>query len=255
MPRLFRQLADGRPRFIAEIDGVYRTVDGDPFDGWTAGPPVSIDDGAAWLAPVAPGKIVGIGRNYRGHAAERGKPVPAEPLVFLKPASAVIGPGAPIEIPPGIGRVDHEAELGLVIGRRASRVPRARALEYVLGVTAVNDVTARDLQNRGAPFSHVKGYDTFAPVGPCVALGLDPRGLTVEGVVNGELRQRGTTADLIFPVDVLIEYVSAIMTLEPGDIIATGTPAGVGPLVPGDTVTVRVEGVGELTNPVVGRTG
>lgn len=252
MPRLFRQLANGGPRFVAEIDGVYRAVDGDPFEEWTAGAPVPID-GAAWLAPVVPGKIVGIGRNYRDHAAERGKVVPAEPLVFLKAASAVVGPGTPIEIPPGIGRVDHEAELGIVIGRRASRVPRARALDHVLGVTAVNDVTARDLQDRGAPFSHVKGYDTFAPVGPCVALGLDPHGLTVEGLVNGELRQRGTTADLIFPVDVLIEYVSAIMTLEPGDIIATGTPAGVGPLTPGDTVTVRVEGVGELTNPVIGR--
>jgi 2-keto-4-pentenoate hydratase/2-oxohepta-3-ene-1,7-dioic acid hydratase in catechol pathway len=254
MPRLFRQLAEGRPRYLVEIDGVYRTVEGDPFERWTAGPPVAVD-GAVWLAPVVPGKIVGIGRNYRDHAAERGKPVPTEPLVFLKAASAVVGPGAAIEIPAGIGRVDHEAEMGIVIGRRAARVPRARALEYVLGVTGINDVTARDLQNRGVPFSHVKSYDTFAPVGPCVALGADPRGLTVEGLVNGEVRQRGTTADLIFPVDVLIEYVSAIMTLEPGDIIATGTPAGIGPIVPGDTVTVRVEHVGELRNPVVERAG
>lgn len=254
MPRLFRQLADGRPHYVVEIDGVYRAVEGDPFEGWSAGPPVSID-GARWLAPVVPGKIVGIGRNYRDHAAERGKPVPAEPLVFLKAASAVVGPGAAIEIPAGVGRVDHEAELGLVIGRRAARVPRARALEYVLGVTGVNDVTARDLQNRGAPFSHVKSYDTFAPVGPCIALGLDPHGLTVEGLVNGQVRQRGTTAALIFPVEVLIEYVTAIMTLEPGDIIATGTPAGIGRLVPGDTVTVRIEGVGDLTNPVVARAG
>jgi 2-keto-4-pentenoate hydratase/2-oxohepta-3-ene-1,7-dioic acid hydratase in catechol pathway len=254
MPRLFRQLAEGRPRYLVEIDGVYRTVEGDPFERWTAGPPVAVD-GAVWLAPVVPGKIVGIGRNYRDHAAERGKPVPTEPLVFLKAASAVVGPGAAIEIPAGIGRVDHEAEMGIVIGRRAARVPRARALEYVLGVTGINDVTARDLQNRGVPFSHVKSYDTFAPVGPCVALGADPRGLTVEGLVNGEVRQRGTTADLIFPVDVLIEYVSAIMTLEPGDIIATGTPAGIGPIVPGDTVTVRVQHVGELRNPVVERAG
>lgn len=233
-----------------------RLVEGDVFSEWRPGAPIDLR-GARLLAPVSPGKVIGIGLNYRDHALERNKPLPARPLVFLKPPSAVIGPGAPVVLPPGVGRVDHEAELGVVIGRRASRVSAADARACVFGLTCANDVTARALQDSGVQFSHAKGYDTFAPIGPCVVAGLDERttaggaGLEVTGLVNGAVRQRSTTAQLIFPVDELVAYISAIMTLEPGDVIVTGTPAGIGPLAPGDLVTIRVEGVGELTNPVI----
>ena len=202
------------------------------------------------LPPVRPSKIVCVGLNYKDHAAEQGKALPAEPLIFIKPPSAVIGPGAPIRLPPGVGRVDHEAEVGVVIGRRAHRVPRARAWEYILGLTCVNDVTARDLQKKESQYTRCKGFDTFAPIGPGIAAGLngDPR--AVEGWVNGERRQSSSTTHLIFPIDHLVEFITFVMTLEPGDIISTGTPEGIGPIASGDTVTVKVEGVGELTNPV-----
>ena len=171
-------------------------------------------------------------------------------MIFIKPSTSVIRNGEPIRIPPGVGRVDHEAELGIVIGTRAYRVPKARALEYVLGITCVNDVTARELQSKDVQYTRAKGFDTFAPIGPVVATGYDGRPLTVEGIVNGEVRQSSNTRELIFKVDHLIWFISAVMTLLPGDIIATGTPAGIGPIKAGDTVTIRVEGVGELTNPV-----
>jgi 2-keto-4-pentenoate hydratase/2-oxohepta-3-ene-1,7-dioic acid hydratase in catechol pathway len=202
------------------------------------------------LAPVAPSKIVCIGLNYTDHAAELGKTLPAEPLMFLKPPTAVIGPGDPIRLPPGVGRVHHEAELGIVIGRRAHRVPKARALDVVLGFTCVNDVTARDLQNKDVQYTRSKGFDTFAPIGPCVAIDRRDRPRRVEGRVNGQLRQASDTGHLIFSLAELIEFVTFVMTLEPGDILSTGTPAGVGPLVGGDTVAVTVEDVGELRNPV-----
>jgi 2-keto-4-pentenoate hydratase/2-oxohepta-3-ene-1,7-dioic acid hydratase in catechol pathway len=248
--RIGRILHHGIPRHVVSDDGAWHLLDGDPFGPWARGGAVSPGEGD-WLAPVAPPKIVAIGRNYRDHAAERGAAVPAEPMVFLKPPSAVVGPGTAIVIPPGVGRVDYESELAVVIGRTARHVTRAEAMACVLGYTCLNDVTARDLQNRGVQFSHAKGYDTFAPIGPWIETALDPFAATVEGFVNGALRQHGNTRDLAFPVDVLIEYISAIMTLVPGDVIATGTPAGIGPLAPGDTVTVRVEGIGELVNAVV----
>ena len=227
-------------------------VDGDIFEGYRPGAPIPGGlPSVRVLAPVAPTKIVAVGLNYRDHAAEQGKALPAEPLIFIKPSTAVIGPGDPIRLPPGAGRVDHEAEVGVVIKRRAYRVPAARALEYVLGVTCVNDVTARDIQRRENQYTRPKGFDTFAPVGPAVAVGL-------ESVCARRRRPRerhGPAAvlhpSLIFPVPQLVAFISAVMTLLPGDIIATGTPAGIGPLVPGDLVTVRVSGVGELVNPVV----
>jgi 2-keto-4-pentenoate hydratase/2-oxohepta-3-ene-1,7-dioic acid hydratase in catechol pathway len=170
-------------------------------------------------------------------------------MVFIKPSTAVIDPGAPIVLPPDVGRVDHEAELAVVIGRRAHRVPRAKAWEYILGVTCVNDVTARDIQNREIQYTRAKGFDTFAPIGPCITT--DVRGdLAVEGWVNGVRRQSSSTAQLIFPIDHLVEYITFVMTLLPGDIISTGTPSGVGPLAAGDVVTVKVERVGDLRNPV-----
>jgi 2-keto-4-pentenoate hydratase/2-oxohepta-3-ene-1,7-dioic acid hydratase in catechol pathway len=247
--RIFRVEFDSGTHYVVERDGVRRVVVGDIYGDWTPG--AELPAGGRPLAPVVPSKIVAIGLNYRDHAAERHKPLPREPMIFLKPSTAVIGPEEAIRLPAGVGRVDHEAELGVVIRTRASRVPRGRALDHVLGFTCVNDVTARDLQDRGVQYSHVKGFDTFAPIGPAIAIGLDAGDLRVEGLVNGALRQQSTTAQLIFPVDGLIEYISSVMTLLPGDVIATGTPAGIGPLRPGDRVTVRIEGIGELTNPVV----
>ena len=256
--RIYRIEDNGTARQAVERDGVISLLDGDMFDLYRPGReigrverPGALPAGLRILAPVIPSKIVGIGRNYREHAAETGKPVPTEPVIFIKPSTAVIGPGQPIRLPPGAGRVDHEAEIAVVVRRLASHVPRERAKEFVLGITCSNDVTAREMQRRGVQFSHCKGYDTFAPLGPCIAVGLDVSAVQVEGWVNGQRRQAASSADMIFPIDELIAYISSIMTLLPGDVISTGTPAGIGTLVPGDTVTVKVEGVGELTNPVV----
>lgn len=234
--------------YLVEAGGVYRALTGDLFGTWQAGAEVAPP--ARVLAPVMPSKIVCVGLNYRDHAAEQGKPLPAEPLLFLKPSTAVIGPEATIELPPDVGRVDHEAELAVVIGRRATRVSEADALSHVLGLTCVNDVTARDLQKKDGRYTRAKGFDTFAPLGPCIALGLSPDDLAVTGTVNGVVRQASRTRELIFPVAQLISVISHIMTLLPGDVVSTGTPAGIGPLHPGDQVEVAVEGVGTLRNSV-----
>jgi 2-keto-4-pentenoate hydratase/2-oxohepta-3-ene-1,7-dioic acid hydratase in catechol pathway len=237
--------------YAVEADGVVRRLEGDLFGEWRPGDVLAGGLAALRvLAPVVPGKIVAVALNYKAHAAEQGKPLPDEPLFFLKPSTAVIGPGEPIVLPRGVGRVDHEAEVGLVIGRRASHVPASEALDYVLGVICVNDVTARALQRKVGHYTRPKGFDTFAPLGPCIALGLDPSSLRVQAWVNDTLRQDSTTADLIFPAPELVEFISSIMTLLPGDIISTGTPSGIGPLAAGDTVRVRVAGVGDLANPV-----
>lgn len=207
----------------------------------------------ALMAPVTPSKIVCIGRNYREHAKELNHAVPTEPLIFLKPPSAVLAPGGTILRPTALSqRVDHEGELGVVIGKRCRGLgDGADVREFILGYTCVNDVTARDLQNKDGQWSRAKGFDTFCPIGPVVVSGLNPwGGVRVQTRVNGEIRQDGTTADFIFPLDVVMRYISQVMTLEPGDVIATGTPAGVSPLQAGDTVEVSVEGVGSLTNPV-----
>jgi 2-keto-4-pentenoate hydratase/2-oxohepta-3-ene-1,7-dioic acid hydratase in catechol pathway len=203
-------------------------------------------EGARLLAPVTPTKIVCVGRNYRAHAAELGNEVPAEPLLFFKPPSSIVGPDEAIELPGASERVDHEAELGVVIGERCRRVPAERALDVVFGYTCVNDVTARDLQKKDGQWTRAKGFDTFCPAGPLLVTGLDPSALAVRCRVNGDTRQDGTTRDMIFSVAALVAYVSAIMTLEPGDLIATGTPHGVGPLSDGDVVEVEIEGVGTL---------
>jgi 2-keto-4-pentenoate hydratase/2-oxohepta-3-ene-1,7-dioic acid hydratase in catechol pathway len=200
---------------------------------------------------VRPSKIVCIGTNYRAHAVEMGKPLPDEPLLFMKPPSALIGPGEAIVRPPGYQRVDHEGELAVVIGRRARRVERGRALEHVAGFTCLNDVTVRDLQKKDVQFTRAKGFDTFCPVGPRVVPGLDPSALRIETRVNGQVRQSSTTADLIFDVPTLIAFVSGVMTLEEGDLLSTGTPSGVGNLEPGDRVEIEIEGIGVLENPVI----
>jgi 2-keto-4-pentenoate hydratase/2-oxohepta-3-ene-1,7-dioic acid hydratase in catechol pathway len=202
---------------------------------------------------ASPTKIVGIGQNYRAHAAEMGKGIPEEPLMFLKPLSAVIVDGAAIERPAGYERVDFEGELGVVIGKRARRVTREQALDYVEGYTIVNDVTVRDLQKKDGQWTRAKGFDTFCPIGPRTVSGLDPSKLHLTTRVNGVVKQESPTSDLIFDVPTLISFVSQHMTLEPGDIISTGTPSGVGNLNPGDVVEIEISGIGVLRNPVVAR--
>ena len=204
---------------------------------------------------LTPSKIIGIASNYRKHIAEMGRPVPTVPKLFLMPPTALIGPGEPILIPPGIGRVDHEAELGVVIGRRMSQVTKDEALDFVAGYTAVNDVSAREFQKQDGVFGRAKGIDTFCPAGPEVVSGIDPFNTRVRCWVDGELRQDGNTSDLLFDVPTLLSFISHHMTLQPGDLIATGTPMGVGPIEPGQVVVVEVEGVGRLENPVLARPG
>jgi 2-keto-4-pentenoate hydratase/2-oxohepta-3-ene-1,7-dioic acid hydratase in catechol pathway len=209
-------------------------------------------DQAVLLPPVRPSKIVCIGRNYREHAAELGHEVPKEPLLFLKATSALLAPGGVVRRPKLSERVDHEGELGVVIGKTCYQPPPdADIRQYILGYTCVNDVTARDLQFADGQWSRAKGFDTFCPVGPIVTSEIDPwAGIGVETRVNGEVRQQGNTRDFIFPLDVVIRHIAQAMTLFPGDLIPTGTPAGVGPLNAGENVEVSVEGVGTLSNPV-----
>jgi len=241
---------------FANQDVVRRTLDHLPnaASDFERGTPVEIPLASVrLLAPITPSKIVCIGRNYREHAKELNHPIPTEPLIFLKPPSAVLDPGEPILRPVTLSqRVDHEGELGVVIGKRCHGLREGDDVrEFILGYTCVNDVTARDLQNKDGQWSRSKGFDTFCPTGPSVVSGLDPwNGVRVQTRVNGQIRQDGTTADFIFPLDVILRFISQVMTLEPGDLIATGTPAGVSPLQLGDTVEVTVEGVGSLSNPV-----
>lgn len=202
---------------------------------------------------LVPSKIIGIGTNYRLHAVEMGKGIPEQPLMFLKPPSAILSTGGVIERPDGYERVDYEGELGVVIGTRARRISRDRALEYVMGFTCVNDVTVRDLQKKDVQFTRAKGFDTFCPIGPRIVAGLDPKNLKLTTRVNGALRQDSSTADLIFDVPTLIAFCSEHMTLEVGDVISTGTPSGVGNLAPGDRVEVEIEGIGVLSNTVIAR--
>jgi 2-keto-4-pentenoate hydratase/2-oxohepta-3-ene-1,7-dioic acid hydratase in catechol pathway len=203
------------------------------------------------LAPAAPSKIVCVGRNYAEHAAELGNDVPAEPLLFLKAPSAVINSGEPILIPPQSSQVEHEGELAVVIGRRCSRLDdEDEPLRYALGYTCLNDVTARDLQKRDGQFARAKSFDTFCPIGPLIETELDPADVIVTTRVNGEVRQRGRTSQMVFPVAYLIRYISNMMTLLPGDVIATGTPSGVGRLESGDVCEVEIDGIGILRNPV-----
>jgi 2-keto-4-pentenoate hydratase/2-oxohepta-3-ene-1,7-dioic acid hydratase in catechol pathway len=202
-------------------------------------------------APVLPSKVVCVGRNYAAHAAEFGHEMPKEPMIFLKPPSSVIGPGESIVLPKYSQRVEHEAELGLVIGKTCARLKDDEdPLSYLLGYTCINDVTARDLQKSDVQFTRAKGFDTFCPVGPHIETELDPHDVLVEAHVNGTQKQSGSTSLMAFPVAFLVRWISRMMTLVPGDLIATGTPAGVGALVAGDTVEVSVAGIGMLRNPV-----
>lgn len=238
---------DGQPTHFSPVVGTLLDGRWEPV-----GTPVPLSE-VQLRCPVTPSKVVGIGTNYRAHAAEMGRALPPVPKMFLMPSTAVVGPGVAITLPPGTERVDHEAELAVVIGRRASRVPVTEAMAHVVGFTVANDVTARDFQRADKVFARAKGFDTFCPLGPWVAVDLDPSDLAVQATVDGQLRQDGRTSDLIFDVPTLVSFVSHVMTLLPGDVIATGTPSGVGPLVAGQTVRVEVEGIGAMENPVVDR--
>ena len=251
MDRIFRVKHGNDGRYAVERDGTFYWMKGDVFGDYGIAEEIPEGGKLQFLAPVTPSIVVCIGLNYKDHAAEMKKKIPDEPLVFLKPPSAVIGPDEDIRVPSWPGRIEHEAELAIVIGKRCSRVKASSAMDYVLGMTCFNDVTARELQAKDGQYSRAKGFDTFAPIGPCVAVGLDPSALDVEGWVNAERRQHSNTRELIFPVPFLIEHISRFMTLNPGDIIPTGTPSGVGPLQPGDRVMVKVQGIGTLGNPCV----
>ena len=206
------------------------------------------------LAPVEPSKIVGIGRNYSDHARELGNAVPEEPLIFLKPSTAVIGPLDEIQYPGMSARVDYEGELAVVIKKKAHLLKEEDPVaDYILGYTCFNDVTARDLQAKDVQFTRAKSFDTFAAVGPCIVTDLDPGALHLKTFLNGKVVQSGATSNLTFPVPFLVRFVSRIMTLLPGDIIATGTPAGIGPMNPGDRVDVQIDGIGVLSNTMAGK--
>jgi 2-keto-4-pentenoate hydratase/2-oxohepta-3-ene-1,7-dioic acid hydratase in catechol pathway len=249
------QLPSGQIRCGWLVDDQFQPLDGSPFSQplsalAAAGQPLPLH-AIKLLAPCQPSKIVCIGRNYVEHAAEHGAEVPAEPLVFLKPPSAVVGPDEPVVLTRLSQRVEHEGELVVVIGQRARHLRPENALDVVLGYTCGNDVTARDLQRRDGQWSRAKGFDTFCPLGPWIETELDWRDQQVQCLVNGQVRQSGSTSDMVFGVPELLAYVTAVMTLEPGDVLMTGTPSGVAPLHAGDSMTVSVSGIGLLSNLVV----
>ena len=238
---------------IADGEGVliYR---GTPFVAWEPTETVVPWESAHLLAPVLPTKVVCVGRNYVDHASELGNDVPKEPLIFLKPATSVIGPDAPVIHPLISHEVHHEAELAAIVGRVARNVKAEDASQYLLGYTAANDVTARDLQNRDGQWTRAKGFDTFCPLGPVIETELDPlERLAVICRVNGDVRQAGFTSDMVFGVAEIIEFITTVMTLLPGDVVLTGTPAGVSKVESGDRMEVEIDGIGTLANPVVGR--
>ena len=229
--------------YLEEVDGHY-SLDIEPGGGMSM-------ERVRLHAPVTPGKIVCVGRNYVAHAAELGNAVPEEPLIFLKPPSALIGPDEPVVYPSISERVDHEGELAFVIGKRCRNLRPEEAGDVIFGYTVANDVTARDLQRMDKQWTRGKGFDTFAPVGPWLDTEFDPAGRRVRCLVNGEVRQEGNTNDFIFSIGQVLAFITRFMTLEPGDLVLTGTPEGVGPVQPGDVMTVEVEGLGALSNPVV----
>lgn len=249
LTRYFRVLDQGAPRWARQEADRFLLLDRAPYLG---GKPTGevLDESAPLLAPAEPSKIVAVGRNYRAHAKELGNEVPAEPLLFLKPPTAIVGPGAPVLLPPQSQRVEHEAELAVVIGQTLRRASPEDALAGVFGYTCANDVTARDLQRKDVQFTRGKGFDTFCPLGPALVAGVDPSALSIRCWVGDELRQDGNTREMVFPVAALLSYMSHVMTLLPGDVVLTGTPAGVGPLPAGQVCTIEIEHVGRLQSPL-----
>ncbi len=247
-----KENSSGQPLSYGVLEGErVKEITCAPWSGWQPGTESWAIQDCQLVAPVDPSKIVCVGRNYAAHAAEMGNEAPVEPLIFLKPPSSIVGPHAPIVLTRYSKKVDHEGELGVVMAKKCSQLSDAAdPLSYVLGYTCVNDVSARDIQKSDVQFARAKGFDTFCPIGPHIETQLDPADVLVETHVNGARRQSGSTSLMIHPVAFLIRWISRMMTLLPGDVIATGTPAGVGSLVPGDVVEVSVAGVGALSNPV-----
>ena len=242
----------GETRWVLSEDAGLFWLDGDPFGEWTRAAEVSSLAGIRFLPPCEPTKIVAVGVNYASHAEEMDSDLPKEPVLFLKPPSSIVGHRESIVYPARFSRrVEYEGELALVIGRRGRCVSQEQASEYILGYTCANDVTARDLQRQDRQWTRAKGFDTFCPLGPVVSTAANPGRLLVRTRVNGEVRQEASTGEMIFPVEALISYISQVMTLEPGDVVLTGTPTGVGRLEPGDMVEVEIEDIGTLTNSVV----
>ena len=236
-----------------EPEGI-RLYRGSPFIAWEPTETVVAWDHAKLLSPVIPTKVVGVGRNYADHAAEMDSEVPDVPIIFLKPPTSVIGPLQPVRIPPDSSEVQHEAELAVVIGKFAKDLAVEDVGPYILGYTAANDVTARDIQRSDGQWTRGKGFDTFCPLGPAIDTELDPNeGLLITCSVNGDLRQTGSTSDMVFGVGELVSFVSGVMTLFPGDVILTGTPSGVSTVYDGDKMEVEIEGIGILSNPVVAK--
>jgi 2-keto-4-pentenoate hydratase/2-oxohepta-3-ene-1,7-dioic acid hydratase in catechol pathway len=249
--RLIRFVRPGRPPAWGWVDGSrVGSLSGSPFGEFRRQEAEWDLDRLELLPPTAPSKIICVGRNYVAHAAEHGAEVPEIPLLFLKPPSSLIAPGARILLPPQSQRVEHEAELAVVIGRGGRWISSEDAGEHILGYTIANDVTARDLQRSDGQWTRAKGFDTFCPLGPWIETELDPSDALITCNVNGQMRQMASTRDLVFSVPQLVAFASSIMTLEAGDLLLTGTPAGVGPLLDGDEVVVEIEGIGQLANPV-----
>ncbi len=233
------------------IDRAVYVVQGDVFGSWQVGARMCTLEEARLLAPCTPSKIAAVGRNYLDHAREQSTDPPAEPILFLKAPTAVIGHLDAVVYPSISQRVDHEGELAVVIGRRCREVDAAQARQYILGYTCANDITARDIQRRDGQWARGKSFDTFLPLGPCIATSLDLAHATLQTRVNGQVRQNASLSQLLFGVDYLVSFISQVMTLVPGDVVLTGTPAGVGPLEPGDVVEVEISGIGTLRNHVV----
>jgi len=247
--RVVRVFNEGDSRYGLADEATVTLISDEPFAQWEPEGAVGLL-GAELLTPVVPTKIVCVGVNYRAHAEEMGHELPTEPIIFLKPPTSITSPGAVIHLPEGVGRVDHEAELAVVIGRRTHKVTPEEARHHVLGFTCANDVTARDIQRRDGQWTRAKGFDGFCPLGPWVETDVDPADLLVQCLVNGEVRQEARTSDMIFDPYELVSFISGVMTLVPGDVVLTGTPSGIGPIVAGDTVEIRIESVGSLVNTV-----
>ena len=239
------------PRFGWLYEDLVGQIDGDPFGEYRRLDPDIPIDTVRLLPPVQPSKILCVGRNYEAHAKEHHTEVSEYPAIFLKPLSSLIGPGDAVVLPPQSKQVEHEAELAAVIGKRGRRIQPADAMDHVLGYTIANDVTARDLQRADLQWTRGKGFDTFCPIGPWIETDFDPADALITCHVGEELRQMASTRDMVFNVPQLVVFISSFMTLEPGDVILTGTPAGVGGLIPGKDVKINIEGLGTLVNPVV----
>ncbi len=251
--KFVRFIKDNKIHYGIIEENLVRQISGDIFSHYKILKKSYPVDEVRLLSPCTPSKIIAIGLNYRTHAEEVKMELPEEPILFLKPATAIIGPEREILYPPMSRQVDYEGELGVVIGRECTAATEEQAPSCILGYTCVNDVTARDLQKKDKQWIRAKGFNTFAPLGPCIQTDLDPSNVLVETFLNGEKKQSALTRDLIFPVNYLVSFISQVMTLLPGDVIATGTPSGIGPRQVGDVVAVKIEGIGTLRNVVAKR--